>query len=50
MNKKYELNIEYPPTHVTLYKLPGKLGIFLTDKSDIKNLTRPIQNPIGHLL
>ena len=28
MNKKYELNIEYPPTHVTLYKLPGKLGNF----------------------
>ncbi len=50
VNKKYGLNIEYPPTHVTLYKLEGKLGIFLTDASDIKNLTKPIPNPIGHLL
>ncbi len=50
MNKKYEMNVEYPPTHVTLYTLPGKLGIFLIDNNDIKNLTRPIQNPIGHSL
>jgi|SRR3989344_1585409 len=50
INKKYKLNIEYPPTHVTLYKLPGKLGIFLTDANDIKNLTKPIPNPIGHSL
>jgi len=50
VNKKYELNIEYPPTHVTLYKLPGKLGIFLIDSNDIKNLTKPIPNPIDHLL
>jgi hypothetical protein len=50
MNKKYGLSVEYPPTHVTLYKLPGKLGIFLTDVDDIKNLTKPISNPIGHLL
>jgi hypothetical protein len=50
INKKYELNIEYPPTHVTLYKLPGKLGIFLIDSNDIKNLTKSITNPIGHLL
>lgn len=47
INKKYELNIEYPPTHVTLYKQPGKLGIFLTDLNDIKNLTKSISNPIG---
>lgn len=50
INKKYELNIEYPPTHVTLYKLPGKMGIFLTDASDINNLTKPIPNPLGHSL
>jgi len=50
INKKYELNIEYPPTHVTLYKLPGKLGIFLTDSEDIKNLTKPITNLVGHSL
>lgn len=50
INKKYGLEIEYPPTHVTLYKLPGKLGIFLTDVNDIKNLTKSILNPIGHSL
>jgi len=50
INKKYKLNIEYPPTHVTLYKQPGKLGIFLTDTIDIKNLTKPISNPIGYSL
>ena len=49
INKKYGLNIEYPPTHVTLYSIDGR-GIFLTDTSDIKNLTKPIPNPIGHLL
>lgn len=50
LNEKYGLNIEYPPTHVTLYVLPGKSGIFLTDENDIKNLTSPISNPIGFLL
>ena len=49
-NKKYGLNIECPPFHVTLYTLPGKLGIFLTDANDIKNFTKPILNPIGHKL
>ncbi len=50
INNKYELNIEYPPTHSTLYTLPGKSGIFLTNANDIKNLTKPIPNPIDHLL
>jgi hypothetical protein len=50
LNKKYGLSIEYPPTHSTLYTLPNKLGIFLTDTNDIKNLTKPIPNPIGRLL
>ncbi len=47
INEKYKLDIEYPPTHVTLYTLEGKPGIFLTDASDIKNLTKPISNPIS---
>jgi hypothetical protein len=46
INKKYQLNIEYPPLHATLYKLPNKHGIFLTDSNDIKNLTKNIPNPI----
>jgi hypothetical protein len=50
MNKKYSLNIEYPPTHVTLYTPLSKTGIFLIDSNDIKNLTVPIENPIDHLL
>jgi hypothetical protein len=50
INKKYGLNIEYPPAHVTLYTLKDKLGIFLTDNDDIKKLTKLIPNPIGHLL
>lgn len=50
INKKYGLKIEYPPTHVTLYAHDGKTGIFLTDSNDIKNLTKPISNPIGRTL
>ncbi|MCX6752693.1 MAG: hypothetical protein NTZ87_04330 [Candidatus Nomurabacteria bacterium] len=50
INKKYKLKIEYPPTHVTLYTLEGKLGIFLIDANDIKNLTKSIPNPIEHSL
>ncbi|MBI3888425.1 hypothetical protein HY311_01380 [Candidatus Nomurabacteria bacterium] len=50
INNKYGLKIEYPPTHVTLYTPEGKPGIFLTDANDIKNLTKPIPNPIGHNL
>lgn len=50
INKKYGLKIEYSPTHSTLYTLPCKLGIFLTDVNDIKNLTKLIPSPIGRLL
>ena len=50
INKKYGLTIECPPTHVTLYTLKDKLGIFLTDTNDIKNFTKPIPNPIGRFL
>ncbi len=47
INEKYTLNIKYPSTHITLYTLKKQLGIFLTDEDDIKNLTVPIENPIG---
>jgi len=50
INEKYELNIKYPPTHVTLYTLKDGLGIYLTDSGDINNLTTPIENPIGRTL
>jgi hypothetical protein len=51
MNKKYGLNIKYQPTHITLYnKIKGEPGIYLMDMNDVKNFTKPIPNPIGHLL
>jgi hypothetical protein len=50
INKKYNLNLEYPPTHVTLYKLENGVGIFLTDASDLKDFTKPIPSPIGRIL
>jgi len=50
MNKKYSLSVEYPPTHVTLYTLASKPGIFLSDSSDIESLARDIVNPIGQQL
>ena len=50
INKKYELNIECPPAHVTLYTIEFKKGIFLIDQEDIKNLTTSIDNPIGRSL
>jgi len=43
MNQKYKLNIEYPPTHVTLYALQHR--IYLVDSEDIARLTKPIDNP-----
>ena len=50
INKKYGLNIKYPPAHVTLYTLKDSLGIYLIDSDDIKNLTVSIENPIGMIL
>jgi len=50
INKKYKLKIEYPPLHATLYTLPGKLGIFLTDSNDIKQFTKSITNPLSRPL
>ncbi len=50
LNENYKLNIEYPPTHITLYSLDGKSGIFTTDSEDLKNLTKLIPNPIGRNL
>lgn len=50
INNKFNLNVEYPPTHVTLYAHDGKTGIFLTDSNDIRNLTKSIPNPIGRNL
>lgn len=46
VNQKYGLNLEYPPTHVTLYTLQPDVGIFLTDTSDLNRLTNKIKVPI----
>jgi hypothetical protein len=45
INEKYNLQVEYPPTHVTLYTLQQDIGIFLTDSKDIKTMTKSIKNP-----
>jgi hypothetical protein len=45
INKKYDLQIEYQPTHVTLYTLQPNKGIFLADSGDIEKLSKPITNP-----
>jgi hypothetical protein len=42
INQKYSLNVEHPPTHVTLYALDGK-GIYLTDSKDIEKLTKSVK-------
>ena len=44
INQKYGLNIEYPPTHVTIYTLQPDKGIFITDSKDIRELTKLIDN------
>ena len=45
INEKYGLQVEYPPTHATLYTLQQDKGIFLTDSKDIETMTKPIENP-----
>lgn len=45
INEKYKLNLEYPPTHVTLYTLQPDSGIFVTDANGIEKFTKPIANP-----
>ncbi len=47
INKKYNLAIEYPPAHITLYTSEKDKGIFLTDSDEIKRLTKIIPDPIG---
>jgi len=46
LNKKYKLNLESQPTHVTLYTLQPDIGIFITDSKDLEQLTKVIENPI----
>lgn len=46
LNKKYTLNAEVPPTHVTLYTLQPDVGIFIVDSQDLNQLTRMIENPL----
>ena len=45
INNKYNLELECPPTHATLYTLKLDEGIFLTDANDIEDLTKIITNP-----
>jgi len=45
INEKYKLNLETSPTHVTVYTLPDKLGIFVLDSEEIKSKTEIINMP-----
>ncbi len=47
INKKYNLKVEYQPTHVTIYTLQPELGIFISDSNDLRELTKVITNPKG---
>lgn len=42
LSKNLKINIEYPPTHVTLYTLENGLGIGINNKADLEKLTKPI--------
>ncbi len=45
INKKYNLAIENPPTHITLYTLQEDKGIFLVDDQDITEKTKQVSVP-----
>lgn len=46
LNKKYHLDLEYPPTHITLYTLQPNVGIFMTTSEDKEKLTKVIPPPV----
>ncbi|MDD4901610.1 MAG: hypothetical protein PHE24_00540 [Patescibacteria group bacterium] len=46
LNRKYDLKLEVPPTHITLYTLQSDIGIYLTDQKDLKQFTKIIKSPI----
>lgn len=50
LNQTHDLNLEYPPTHVTLYSLIPNTGIFVSDSSDIDEKTKVVQNPLNTIL
>jgi hypothetical protein len=45
INKKYNLQIAIPPTHITLYTLQPEMGIFLVDEDDIKQMSKRVDLP-----
>lgn len=45
LNTVYNLKLEYPPTHATLYTLQPNVGIFMTDSDDMQRLTKVIPSP-----
>ena len=45
INEKYNLKLEVPPAHVTMYTLYNKLGIFIIDSDDINKMTKSVKIP-----
>lgn len=46
LNVRYNLKLQHPPTHVTLYTLQPDVGIFMTDSDDMTHLSKVIPSPI----
>lgn len=46
LRRELNIQIETPPTHVTLYTLQPEVGIGINNTDDLKNKTSVIDNPI----
>lgn len=45
INKKYDLNMEVPRTHVTIYSSEADKGIYLINSDDIRQITKIVDIP-----
>ncbi len=45
-NERFGLNMEVPPTHVTLYSRDPNMGIALLNQTDLSTLTKNIPAPV----
>jgi len=41
--QEFGVNLEYPPTHITIFTLQKDKGIFLVSKDDIQKMAKPIE-------
>lgn len=50
INSKYNLNLEHPPMHVTLFTMPTNTGIYVLNSNDINTKTKIIKSPMDFKL